>query len=174
MLPPFQLVQGGQFVRKYFVLHSKGNLGLLFLLLLHCIRELLVVVCLQVVSSGFGGSLGKPWWPRLNLRWLIFISKWWFLGVIFGWVVLAQKTLCNGAIKIVSQVSPNFGCLFFRNNAVVLDGGHGYRLKRWICSDYISILSQHYLNNITFIFVYSVPLHKMELHKMTKELALRP
>ena len=77
--------------------------------------------------------------------------QWWFVGVTFGWVVLAQKTLCNGAIKIVSQVSPNFGCLFFWNNAVVLDGGHGYRLKRWICSDYISILSQHYLNNITFI-----------------------
>ena len=96
-------------------------------------------------------SLGQPWWPRLNLRWWISINKWWFVGVTFGWVVRAQKTLCNGAIKIVSQVSPNFGCLFFRNNAVVLDGGHGYRLKRWICSDYISILSQHYLNNITFI-----------------------
>ena len=59
MLPPFQLVLGGQFVRKDFVLHSKGNLGLLFLLLLHHIRELLVVVCLQVVSLGFGGALAN-------------------------------------------------------------------------------------------------------------------
>ena len=29
-----------------------------------------------------------------------------------------QKTFCNGAIKIVSQVSPSFGCLFLQNNAV--------------------------------------------------------
>ena len=31
-----------------------------------------------------------------------------------------QKTLCNGVIKIVSKVSPNFGCLFLRNNTVFL------------------------------------------------------
>ena len=35
------------------------------------------------------------------------------MGVIFGWVVLAQITLCNGSIKIVSKGSPNFGCRFF-------------------------------------------------------------
>ena len=48
--------------------------------------------------------------------------QWWFVGVTFGWVVFAQKTLCNGAIKIVSKVSPNFGCLFLWNNTVLLDG----------------------------------------------------
>ena len=52
------------------------------------------------------------------------------MGVTFGWLILAQKTLCNGAIQIVSQVSPNFGCLFLQNNAVLLDGGHGYWLQR--------------------------------------------
>ena len=43
--------------------------------------------------------------------------------------VLAQKTLCSGTIKIVSKVSPNFGCLFLRNNTVPLDRRHGCRLK---------------------------------------------
>ena len=95
------------------------------------------------MSLRLWGSLGKPWWPRLNMRWWIFISKCWFMRVTFGWVLLAQKTLCNGTINIVSKVSLNFGCLFLRNNTVLLDGRHGCRLKRWIWSDYISILSQH-------------------------------
>ena len=87
------------------------------------------------------GSLGKPWWPRLNMRWWIFISKCWFMRVTFGWVLLAQKTLCNGTINIVSKVSLNFGCLFLRNCSF---GWEAWLLvKRWICSDYISILSQH-------------------------------
>ena len=46
------------------------------------------------------------------------------------WDVFAQKTLCNGAIKIVAKVSPNFGCLFLRNNTVLLDGMHDCRSKR--------------------------------------------
>ena len=153
MLPPSQLVHGGQLVRQQ-------------------LERLRFTICgrpwtssappspcprtpsCDVPAGGFSRLwwiLGKPWWPRLNLRKGIFINKWWFVGVTFGWVILAQKTLCNGAIQIVSQVSPNFGCLFLQNNAVLLDGGHGYRLQRWICSAYISILSQHYLNNKTFI-----------------------
>ena len=64
-------------------------------------ERLLLVVCLQVVSQGFGGVLADLG-LRLSLRWWIFINKWWFVGVTFAWVVLAHKTLCNGAIKIVS------------------------------------------------------------------------
>ena len=90
---------------------------------------LLLVVWLYVVSQGFDGALANIG-QRLNLRWWIFINKWSFVGVTFGWVVLAQKTLCNGAIKIVSKVSPNFGCLFLRNITVLLDGRHGCQMKR--------------------------------------------
>ena len=36
------------------------------------------------------------------------------LGVTFGWVILAQKTLCNDAIKIASRISLDFGCPFLR------------------------------------------------------------
>ena len=63
-----------------------------------------------------------------------------YLCVTFGWAVITQKTLCNGAIKIVS---PNFGCLFLRNNTVLLDGRHGCPLKKYLCTDHISIISQH-------------------------------
>ena len=90
---------------------------------------LLLVVCLHVVSQGFDGALANIG-QRLNLRWWIFINKWWFVDVTFGWVVLAQRTLCNGAIKIVSKVSPNFGCLFLRNITVLLDGRHCCQMKR--------------------------------------------
>ena len=43
--------------------------------------------CCGVLTGGFlrlWGSHGKPWWPRLNLRWWISIKKWWFVGVTFG------------------------------------------------------------------------------------------
>ena len=86
------------------------------------------------------------------------------MRVTFGWVLLAQKTLCNGTINIVSKVSLNFGCLFLRNNTVLLDGRHGC----WWRDEYVVIIFQFFLN------INSIPLHEMKLHKMTKELALRP
>ena len=154
MLHPLQLVHGGQLIRQQLERLRSSLRGAPWTSSPPPTPPPSPYPSCFVLAGGFSRlwwSLGKPWWPRLNLRWWISINKWWFVGVTFGWVVRAQRTLCNGAIKIVSQVSPNFGCLFFRNNAVVLDRVHCYRLKRWICSDYISILSQHYLNNITFI-----------------------
>ena len=152
---------------KDFVLQFVGGLELL-LLLLHHVRELLLVMCLQVVSQGFGGSLanlddqGWTWEKEYLLTsddlWasplagLYLHRRHFAMAIIFSWHICWNTPIQkNGAIQIVSQVSPNFGCLFLQNNAVLLDGGHGYRLQRWICSAYISILSQHYLNNKTFI-----------------------
>ena len=87
MLPPFHLDHGGQLIRQRLERPRSSLRGdlelLLLLLLLNHVRELLLVVCLQVVSQGFG----EPWQT-------------------FGWVVLAQMTLCNGAIKIVAKASP--------------------------------------------------------------------
>ena len=104
--------------------------------------------------------------------------QWWFVGVTFGWVVLAQKTLCNGAIKIVSKVSPLkilqtldaffFGTtLFFWMKGMAVD----WRER------FVHIIIQFFVNIIRITkhsLLNSVPLNEMELNKMTKGLALRP
>ena len=61
--------------------------------------------------------------------------------------LVSQKTLCNGAIKIVSQVSPNFGCLFLRNNAVFLTGGMAIGWR----DEYVVIIFQFFLNIIDYL-----------------------
>ena len=90
--------------------------------------------------------------------------QWWFVGVTFGWVVLAQKTLCNGAIKIVSKVFPNLRCLFLWNLWMV-GMAAGWRDK------YVLIIFQFFVNNI-WITKHSLfnngPLYEMELHKGPK------
>ena len=108
----------------------------------------------SVLSGGFTRlwcSLGKPWTKAepemMNIyQQMMICGRHLWLGC-----TCTEDTL-QCAIKIVSKVSPNFGCLFLWNNTVLLDGRHGCRMKRWICTDYISILSQHYLNSKTFTF----------------------
>ena len=104
--------------------------------------------------------------------------QWWFVGVTFNLVVLAQKTLCNGAIKIVSKVSPLkilqtldaffFGTtLFFWMKGMAVD----WRER------FVHIIIQFFVNIIRITkhsLLNSVPLNEMELNKMTKGLALRP
>ena len=54
------------------------------------------------------------------------------------------------------QSISNFGCLFLRNNTVLLDRRHGCWLKRFqyvlIIFQFFGNISQHYLNNKTFTF----------------------
>ena len=104
--------------------------------------------------------------------------QWWFVGVTFSLVVPAQKTLCNGAIKIVSKVSPLkilqtldaffFGTtLFFWMKGMAVD----WRDR------FVQIIFQFFVNIIRITkhsLLNSAPLHEMELNKMTKDLALRP
>ena len=63
--------------------------------------------------------------------------------------VLAQKTLCSGTIKIVSKVSPNFGCLFLRMGGMAVDCRDKYVL---IIHQFFVNISQYYLDNKTFTF----------------------
>ena len=102
MLPPFQLVHGARqaTVGKASFFTPKGTSDFFSSSSFTMPRT----PSCGMLEGGFSrlwGSLGKPWWPGLNMRWKIFISKWWFAGVTIGWVVFAQKTLCNGTIKIV-------------------------------------------------------------------------
>ena len=157
---------------KDFVLQFVGGLELL-LLLLHHVRELLLVMCLQVVSQGFGGSLAnlddQGWtWEK---EYLLTSDDLW-ASPLAG-LYLHRRHFAMAPSKLCPKCLQTLVACFFRTTLFFWTGGMATGCR----DEYVVLIFQFFLNIIWITkhsFVNSVLLHEMELHKMTKELALRP